>query len=239
MYLFTDVGYSNNFSSFGKNRDFFAFYENPSLLVDKNSTMFLYFKKYGFKDLEGKGLLQSVKYKKNLFGFYVYHFQEKPYSEREYGFIYSRFVTDNLKFGINLKLYRNYLVDKYYSCFSYDVGIYYEKNNHQFALSFKDLDRPTLKEKVNPVFIGKYSFQRKKYRLNMKYVKNVNIYDYFNFGAEYYVVNFLSLSYGINTRSKENKFGVSVYKNNIFVNIGYVVPRILNKYIIVELGLDW
>lgn len=240
IFLLNDIGFSNNFGSFSRDYSYYSYYENPSLGLKNRNSVFIYYNKYGFEELGVKIISTGFNLKENNFNIYIYHFQEEPYKEEEYGFNFSRKIVKNIRAGINLKLLRLLIMEKRYLKFSYDLGVKFDfKKNHIFGFSLKDIERPNLKERVPMDFIFKYMYKKNGYGLFLKYTKIFGVYDYIVAGGDFEINNFIRLLYGFNNKNKENRFGINISYKMFDFNFGYIVHSRLYPYIITEMGIRW
>ena len=238
IYLFKSVGYDNMMGAFNGADNNFAFYENPALIESKKSYM-SYYNKYSMSELNTALISQSYQIKFLNFGIYLLHFQKRPYKEEEYGLVLSKEVFDSFKIGINLKYLRNVIFDQNYYGFSYDIGGYYGYKNHNFGISFKNVEKPYLAERVNMDFIFKYSYIRDFYRINFRYVKIYSLYEYYLIGCEFDLSEKLKLSYSLVTEKNENRIGIKFDIKRYLLDIGYIVHPGLKNYFIAGIGVKW
>ena len=232
------MGYDNMMGSFNETENSFAYYENPSL-VDGEKTYMSYYNKYNIDSLKTALISQSFKMDFINFGIYVLHFQKRPYKEEEYGAVFSKEVFDKFRFGVNLKLLRNILYDKNLTGFSYDAGGSYSYKNHHIAISFRNIEKPYLADRLNMDFIMKYSYIRNFYTLNFRYVKIYSLYEYYLVGCEFNLSKWLRLSYSLTTKKNENRLGIKINLDRYIFDLGYITHPGLKNYMAVGVGIKW
>jgi hypothetical protein len=238
IYLFKSVGYDNFMGGFSSSENYFTYYENPALL-EGSKTYLTYYRNYNRKELETILISQSYETEYFKAGFYILHFQRKPYKEEEYGIAFSRKIYTNFFFGINLKYLRNIVFKKTYRGFSYDIGGFYIYNHHNFGVSFRNVEKPYLLDRINMDFIFKYSYKRKYYNINFRYVKIYSQYEYYLIGCELKAADFIKLSYSLTTKKKENRMGVKISYDQYVFDAGYVIHPGLSNYMIFGVGIIW
>ncbi|HHH84368.1 MAG TPA: hypothetical protein ENL15_00250 [Firmicutes bacterium] len=239
FFLYADEGVSGLTGRLGPDASLTVFRDNPALLGKKNCFGALYAKKYGFGELSLKTLAWSQGKGPLRWGVVLRQFQEKPLQENEALLAVSFPLAENFRGGVGAKCLYGILLDDSFSALSWDLGFSWSNNRLGVHVSLLNGEHPVVKEEIAHTIVAGGAFHCEPLHL---FLKGVSIQD----GASYCIFSLfcdvspmLSMGYGLNTGNGEHRCVLDVTKGAFSLEMAYVVPRVLNRYISTEVSVSW
>lgn len=239
FFLYADEGASGLTGRWGAGASATVFRDNPALLMGKRRLGALYSKKYGFKELTLKTLACSFGSKRLRWGILLRQFQEKPLQENEALLALSFPLAEGFRGGVSVKCLYGILLGESFPAFSWDLGFAWTHGHLGAHVSLLNGEHPVVKEEVCHSMIAGAAYHKAPLHLFFKGVSRQNGVSYGIISFFYDVSSLLSMGYGVNTGNGEHRCVLDITNGAFSLELAYVVPRILSRYISTEVSVSW